>query len=75
MNPERVPTLRHQPASVCGFVLLLLVLGPRLGQAQPSGGPYGPIERRYDLPKTAGRKNGIHNNWWQYIANPDNVGV
>ncbi len=25
------------------------------------------------LPKTAGRKNGIHNNWWQYIANPDNV--
>jgi hypothetical protein len=25
------------------------------------------------LPKTAGRKNGIHNNWWQYIANPNNV--
>jgi hypothetical protein len=25
------------------------------------------------LPKTAGRKNGIHNNWWQYIANLDNV--
>jgi hypothetical protein len=25
------------------------------------------------LPKTAGRKDGIHNNWWQYIANLDNV--
>jgi hypothetical protein len=25
------------------------------------------------LPKAAGRKNGIHNNWWQYIANLDNV--
>jgi hypothetical protein len=27
------------------------------------------------FPKTAGRKNGIHNNWWQYIANPNNVNV
>ncbi|MGE5072324.1 MAG: hypothetical protein ACM3MF_02765 [Anaerolineae bacterium] len=25
------------------------------------------------LPKVAGRQNGIHNNWWQYIANPNNV--
>ncbi|HEX2696114.1 MAG TPA: hypothetical protein VHM28_00300 [Anaerolineales bacterium] len=25
------------------------------------------------LPKAAGRKNGIHNNWWQYTANPNNV--
>lgn len=25
------------------------------------------------LPKTAGRKNGIHNNWWQYIMNPNHV--
>jgi hypothetical protein len=25
------------------------------------------------LPKVAGRKNGIHNNWWQYIANLDNI--
>ncbi len=25
------------------------------------------------LPKTAGRTNGIHNNWWQYIANLDNL--
>ena len=25
------------------------------------------------LPKVAGRQNGIHNNWWQYVANPNNV--
>lgn len=25
------------------------------------------------FPKIAGRKNGIHNNWWQYIMNPNNV--
>ncbi|HJS18911.1 MAG TPA: hypothetical protein VJ785_09180, partial [Anaerolineales bacterium] len=25
------------------------------------------------LPKTAGRINGIHNNWWQYVMNPNNV--
>ena len=25
------------------------------------------------LPKTAGRKNGIHNNWWQYVMNPNHV--
>jgi hypothetical protein len=27
------------------------------------------------FPKAAGRKGGIHNNWWQYIANPNNVVV
>ena len=25
------------------------------------------------FPKTAGRKNGIHNNWWQYIMDPNHV--
>ena len=25
------------------------------------------------FPKTAGRINGIHNNWWQYIMNPNHV--
>ncbi len=25
------------------------------------------------FPKTLGRRNGVHNNWWQYIANPNNV--
>lgn len=39
----------------------------------------GGSERAYQrwwmqhLPKTAGRRDGIHNNWWQYIANLDNV--
>jgi hypothetical protein len=27
------------------------------------------------FPKVPGRKNGIHNNWWQYIANPNLVGA
>jgi hypothetical protein len=26
------------------------------------------------IPHVAGRRNGIHNNWWQYIINPQNVG-
>lgn len=25
------------------------------------------------FPKTKGRRNGIHHNWWQYIANPNHV--
>ena len=25
------------------------------------------------FPRVAGRKNGIHNNWWQYVADPQNV--
>jgi hypothetical protein len=25
------------------------------------------------FPRTAGRRNGIHNNWWQYVVNPQNV--
>ena len=25
------------------------------------------------LPRTSGRRNGIHNNWWQYIMKPTNV--
>ncbi len=39
----------------------------------------GGDERHYQqwwqkhLPKAAGRQNGIHNNWWQYIADPNNV--
>lgn len=25
------------------------------------------------FPRVAGRKNGIHNNWWQYVVNPQQV--
>jgi hypothetical protein len=25
------------------------------------------------FPRVAGRKNGIHNNWWQYVTNPQQV--
>ena len=27
------------------------------------------------LPRTAGRRNGIRNNWWQYVMNPNSVKV
>jgi hypothetical protein len=27
------------------------------------------------LPKTAGQINGISNNWWQYVMDPNNVSV
>ena len=27
------------------------------------------------FPRTAGRRNGIHNNWWQYFMNPNHVNV
>ena len=27
------------------------------------------------IPRVAGRKNGIHNNWWQYIIDPNKVTV
>ena len=48
-----VPGIRRQPASVCGILLLLLVVPPRPGRAQPSGGPYGPIPQTYPLPDKA----------------------
>jgi len=35
------------------YTLLFLLLGALTGQAQPSGGPYGPIQQNYDLPKEA----------------------
>jgi hypothetical protein len=39
---------------------------------------YGDIREHHKwwlshFPKVAGRRNGISNNWWQYIANPNNV--
>jgi len=39
---------------------------------------YGDIREHHKwwlnhFPKAAGRRNGIHNNWWQYIMNPNNV--
>ena len=39
---------------------------------------YGDIREHHKwwlshIPKTAGRRNGIHNNWWQYFMNPNDV--
>ena len=30
-----------------------LICGAALASAQPSGGPYGPIDQRYEVPKAA----------------------
>ena len=35
------------------FLLTLLVLAPRPGLAQPSGGPYGPVPQTYTIPDKA----------------------
>ena len=43
---------RRQP-SLLGYVLLALLLGSLPVQAQPSGGPYGPIQQSYALPEKA----------------------
>ncbi|MGD0351243.1 MAG: right-handed parallel beta-helix repeat-containing protein [Verrucomicrobiota bacterium] len=42
----------RQPSWV-GCALFSLLLGSPAGQAQPSGGPYGPIQQSYELPKDA----------------------
>ncbi len=44
----------YQRHCVC-CVLLYLIFGPLPVMAQPSGGPYGPIRQKYDLPKVTGR--------------------
>ena len=36
------------------LVILLMILCSSLVTAQPSGGPYGPIQQTYDVPKVAG---------------------
>ena len=36
-------------------ILLLLIFGSLPVMAQPSGGPYGPMQLKYDLPETSGR--------------------
>ena len=44
-----------QPAQPCVryrlFLFFLLAAAP--GYGQPSGGPYGPIDQRYEIPKAA----------------------
>ncbi len=40
----------------CGFIaIVLLVAGLSMANAQPSGGPYGPVQQKYELPKVTGK--------------------
>jgi hypothetical protein len=38
---------------VCVFICIMFVT--LAATAQPSGGPYGPIRQKYDLPKVKGK--------------------
>ena len=53
MHPEPAHSTRRRLPFACGLLPLLIVLSPRPGQAQPSGGPYGPIPQTYALPADA----------------------
>jgi hypothetical protein len=48
------------------YVFLCTIFCLSVATAQPSGGPYGPVQQRYDLPKDAGK---IY-----YVAPDGNVG-
>lgn len=43
------PTTKGYPMRLLHFFLFLLVTSPVI--AQPSGGPYGPIDQRYEIPQ------------------------
>jgi hypothetical protein len=47
--------LKVKIAYLIGYILLCIMLFSLPVMAQPSGGPYGPIRQKYDLPKTAGK--------------------
>lgn len=49
-SPSSGLSLRHVWRLVSGLVLPCLLLALPVG-AQPSGGPYGPIQQRYELPQ------------------------
>ena len=43
--------LARPAALFCGYLFFIFL--PAVGHAQPSGGPYGPIDQRYEIPKAA----------------------
>ena len=46
--------LAHSPASwFRNCLFLFFICSAAVGYAQPSGGPYGPIDQRYEVPKAA----------------------
>ncbi len=53
MDHPLVPGTRRPPARVLGLPVLLLVLAAPHVQAQPSGGPYGPVPQTYAVPAKA----------------------
>jgi parallel beta-helix repeat protein len=54
---------------------IILLFVPLLLNSQPSGGPYGPIHKKYELPKVSGKiyfvsPEGLKNNPGETINNP-----
>jgi hypothetical protein len=49
------PSTAHTRSLIAVYAALLLslLLAPPPARAQPSGGPYGPIQQRYEVPKSA----------------------
>jgi parallel beta-helix repeat protein len=56
-------------------VFLCVIFCLSIAMAQPSGGPYGPVQKKYDLPKDAGKiyyvaPDGNANGSGETLANP-----
>ena len=51
-SPASLRRARVLPPS-CGLLLAVGLLSPSPGRAQPSGGPYGPVARTYEVPTDA----------------------
>lgn len=54
---------------------MLFLFVPMLLNSQPSGGPYGPVHQKYELPKVAGKiyfvaPDGLKNNSGESISSP-----
>jgi hypothetical protein len=47
--------VKLNPMFILTGILFCLVFGTASSTAQPSGGPYGPLQMKYELPKTAGK--------------------
>jgi hypothetical protein len=70
---------RYKPHLIL-CVLLLIILGSLPVIAQPSAGPYGPIQQRYDLPNVSGRifyvaPEGRENEAGLSLAQPTTLGA
>ena len=60
----------------CFFFCIIFISSPAI--AQPSGGPYGPIQQTYDLPNVPGKiyyvaPDGKSGQTWERLSNPTTI--